>query len=936
MWGRDRIREEVERFLDAVGEGRGGALFLWGEAGIGKTSHLAEACELARDTRVARAQGDAMESAIAFGLAAQLFVDLDSPGLLEHDDLGTPAAQVRAAKFFGALRQVEARAGEQPLLLAVDDLHWTDPDSLALLSFLCRRIGSLPVGVVATLRPWPVEARQTARNLEHERRARTIQVHPLSEAAAGELLAERSGGPVPEDVVSRAWSVCSGNPLLLEQVALALRRGEAIPPAGARRVAPLSETLLLARFAGVGRSAARYAQAGSVLGISFRPDLAAGIARLDEEQEREAIEALTGTGLLRSGPGGMEFAHPLFAQALYDDMPQAIRRVLHRRAFEALLERRAHEAAAEHAVRADLVGNRRAIDLLARVGEEALATGALSSAVGLLQAAIRLVDGAADARIELALGRALVEAGRPIEAVMAATRALESGDPDQGATACGLLGVAHYAAGAHDEAARCFDRAVALAEAEQPELAVTSLLLHSILLSLTTGPAAALRQVVRARAMSYRVDETLRRRVEATWGYIAALAGDPAGCEAAVAEALALLADGRAAAVGGAWREITMYGATAKYVERFDEAEAIYARSVELTGAAELPGALAALCTGHGETLVRLGRLEDALRVTDRACEVAELATHVTATLATVNRAHVLLLLGREDESEAWCDRAEAMAVQGRGAWLPLLRVWDIRGQRLLGDGAPARAAERYRRAMDLTLEVGLGEPCVVPWAGHAITAHLICGDLAEARRVLAWLEACARRLPCRWPRIAAATGRALLAEHDGDRARAEAEFAVALSLHDHAGLPLERVETLLDWGAFLRRGGQLVRSRPVLAQARAAAEACGSPWLAARARTEHGLAGGRRRRRQDDPDALTPAEGRVARLAAEGLGNREIAEQLWLSVNTVGTHLRRIYAKLGIHSRRELLGRELEDAREAGPSPVWLAASSGPGSDEG
>jgi DNA-binding CsgD family transcriptional regulator len=237
---------------------------------------------------------------------------------------------------------------------------------------------------------------------------------------------------------------------------------------------------------------------------------------------------------------------------------------------------------------------------------------------------------------------------------------------------------------------------------------------------------------------------------------------------------------------------------------------------------------------------------------------------------------------------------------------------------------------------MDLTLEVGLGEPCVVPWAGHAITAHLICGDLAEARRVLAWLEVCARRLPCRWPRIAAATGRALLAEHDGDRERAEAEFAVALSLHDHVGLPLERVETLLDWGAFLRRGGQLVRSRPVLAQALAAAEACGSPWLAARARTEHGLAGGRRRRRQDDPDALTPAEGRVARLAAEGLGNREIAEQLWLSVNTVGTHLRRIYAKLGIHSRRELLGREFEDVREAGPSSVWLAASAGPRSDEG
>jgi len=502
-------------------------------------------------------------------------------------------------------------------------------------------------------------------------------------------------------------------------------------------------------------------------------------------------------------------------------------------------------------------------------------------------------------------------------------RTLGSGDQRQKAAACGLLGMANYATGEHDEAASRFDQAVALAEDDQPEVAVSSLLLHAILLSLTSGPAAALRQVVRARSISNRVDEGLRGRVEGTWGYIALLAGDPAGCDGALAEARALQTGVPAASVRGAWREITMYGAAAKYVERFEEAEAIYAESVRLADECELPGAVAALCTGYGETLVRTGRLEEALVATDRACAVAELATHVTAALAIVNRAHILLLTGRLDESEACCAQAEAMAMAGRRAWLPLLRVWDIRGQRRLWEGAPASAAELYLGAMDLAVEVGLGEPCVVPWARHAITAHVACGDIDAAGRVLAWLDDCTRRLPCRWPRIASAVGRALLAERDGNCDRAEEEFAVALRQHEDVGLPIERVETLLDWGSYLRRGRQLVRARPVLAEALAEAEAHGAAWLAARARTELGRAGGRRRHRRDDPDALTAAERRVAVLAANGMANREIADQLWLSVNTVGTHLRRIYAKLGIHSRRELLGRDFDEPAVARPTRV-------------
>jgi DNA-binding CsgD family transcriptional regulator len=922
MFDRDGIRDEIQVLLGRIADGHGTTLFLSGEGGIGKTTLLDEARERASPRmRVAGARGDTMESGIAFGLVTQLLVELDAERLLRESDEGAPAAHVRAARFFAALRRLESCAADQPLLLAVDDLHWTDPDSLALLSFVCRRIGTLPIGVLATLRPWPAAAQEVAGNLEDQGLASVVRVLPLRLRAASALLTERSGGPVTAELASRAWSAARGNPLLLEQVAHAIRRDGRIPELEGRGHALRGDTLLLTRFAGIAPDGMRFAQAASALGVAFRPDLAAEVSRLDDDQEHTAIEALVGSGLVRSDADGMVFAHPLFAQAVYDSLPEAIRRVLHRRAFDALIDRGLAEDAAEHAVRGDLVGNTRAIELLLAVGEDALRAGALSSAISRLQAAEALRGATPVPRLGLVLGRALLEAGRAGEAVVAATHAVDDAGQDAGAAASRLLGLAQYAAGDHDAAAISFDRAIGLAEADEPEVAVTSLLVHAVLISLTSGPTPALREVDRARAMTDRVDEALGLRVRGTWGYIATLAGDPAGYAGVAAAARALTVDRNPRSVRRAWREITMYGAAAKYLERFADAEALYAQSVALARETESAAAVAALCTGHGETLVRMGRLEEALRSTDRACAAAEFATHVTAALATVNRAHVLLLIGRVDDSEECCERAARMAARGRGAWLPLLRVLDVRGQLRLRAGAAADAAGLYRRAMDVAAAVDLGEPCVVPWAGHAIAAHLACGDAESAGRVIAWLEESGERLPCRWPRIAAATGRGLIAERDGDHERAELEFGQALALHEEVALPLDRIETLTAWGGYLRRRGQLARARPVLGDALAGAEALGALWLAEPASAELRLSGGRRRRRQD-PEALTDAERRVARLAAIGLTNPEIADQLSISANTVGTHLRRVYDKLGIHSRRDLLRSALAgppDDRPAG-----------------
>jgi DNA-binding NarL/FixJ family response regulator len=162
--------------------------------------------------------------------------------------------------------------------------------------------------------------------------------------------------------------------------------------------------------------------------------------------------------------------------------------------------------------------------------------------------------------------------------------------------------------------------------------------------------------------------------------------------------------------------------------------------------------------------------------------------------------------------------------------------------------------------------------------------------------------------LPCCWPSIAAATGRAALAEVHGDLEAANQHYQAALVLHQHVELPVEYLETLLAYGAFLRRRGQRARARPHLAQAVAIAEKCEATWLADQAREELAIAGGRRRRARKDPTQLTGQEQRVARLAAAGQSNKAIAAQLFLSAKTIEYHLAQVYTKLGITSRHQLM----------------------------
>jgi ATP/maltotriose-dependent transcriptional regulator MalT len=911
---RDGVTSAVAELVGAVGGGQAGALFVVGEAGLGKTALLERGRELAATAglTVGFGRGHPMEEALPFGVLAQVLDGVGGSGLLREDEPGTARGDDRASRFFAVLRWLERR-DDGPVLLVIDDLHWADTDSLELAVFLCRRMPALRAGLLASLRPWPAAALEAATGLAQEGCAQVERLAPLTAAGAAALLAARAGRPVPEDVSRRAGRLCAGNPLLLEQVAMAIGQGEDVPDAGAAGTALMGENLLLARFAGLPTAGLRCARAASVLGTRFVPEIAAQVAGLDGAEADAALESLVRSGLFEEGQGAEAgFIHPLFRQALYDDLGAAMRARLHARAFAVFAARGADAAAAEHAIQANLAGDMDAVAVLERAGLAARRSGALDAAIARLDAAVRLAAGRAGSGLLLAQAEALLTGGQAPRAVAVCQELLSRPDlPDRVlAEAMWMSGRALMMSGEPEAAAATFGEAARTAETVDPGMAVSILVDASVSAMFTAGPKRALAPAGRAAELAARVGPRLEATAMAVWGMAAIQTGDPAGITAAESAAPWLLRDqGRSAggeiyAPSAIWGLINGFPFAMMLVERLAECDRAMATLRESADRASDPELSALLVNGHGYALFRMGRLDEALEAINTALSLTDLAPAIES-FATVGRCYIQLYRGDLADSAAWCERVRAVAT-ARGDWNALLFLWDALGHRRLREGAPDEACEHYARLEALVQQMGIGEPCLPPWSRHAIAAYLAAGRTGDAERVLAWVEEHARPLPCRFPRIAAATGRAWLAELHGDYGAAEAAFGQALALHQEVDLPVEHAETLLGYGEFLRRRGEPARARRVLAEAIEVAQACQAGWLAGLAYAELRIAGGRRRR--PHTRELTAQESRVAALAATGASNPQIARQLSVSVSTVETHLERIYAKLGIHSRHELI----------------------------
>jgi DNA-binding CsgD family transcriptional regulator len=903
---RDEVVASADQLIAGIAGGRSAALYVLGEAGLGKTSALEYARERAAAAGLTAGlgRGHPMETGLPFGLLAQALDAVGARGLLD-DDQGLPASPSdRAATFFRVLRWLEDRT-DGPLFLAFDDVHWADTDSLALLSFLCRRLGRLRLGIVLTLRPWPSGAHDTVMALADEGCGTISRLGPLSEAAAASLLADRLGHTLSDVDQQRACSLCAGNPLLLEQLAVALAHGDGMPALASGRHRGFGREVLLARFAGLPSAGMRCAQAAAVLGTNFIPAVAAEVAGLEDRDIDIALAALGQSGLIEQGLGAaVEFAHPLFRQALYDDLPGPVRTRLHGRAFAALHARGMDARAAEHVMPAHLAGDPDAVAVLERAGLAARRAGALAAAVTHLDAAVAMAGDRAGVGLRLAYGEALLVGGHLDRALAVYDELL--GRPDcsgiDRVQALWMLGRARAMLGEHDQAASRFAEAAEIARSEHPETAVAVLLDATFSAEITQGPTRALAPAGRARELARSVGESVRIRADAGWGEVAIQAGDPAGIAAIEAGApwLALAPE----IDPSTWGSVSSFAFGCAVTERLDEADRAFTVMRQSAERASAPEPMAILANGHGYALVRMGRLAEALAAIEFAVSLFELAP-VVESFAAVGSGYIRLLMGQLEESAQWFERVEEVAT-ARGEWNALLFLWDGRGHRLLREGHAAEASENFARLEATIIRMGIGEPCLPAWGRHAIAAYLAAGRIEDAERVISWLDQ--TRMPCRFPRIAASTGKAQLAELAGDESAARSHFDAALALHSEVDLPVEHAETLLAYGGFLRRSGRVVQARPVLAQAADVAAAAGAGWLAGLAAAELKVAGGRQRARK--PGTLSPQEQRVARLAASGAANAEIARQLYVSVSTVETHLEHIYAKFGIHSRYELIAR--------------------------
>lgn len=931
IWERDGTIAAIERLLTDARSSHGRSLFIVGEPGLGKTTMIERAQELAGNGfEVGIGRGDATESTLPFGVLDQALRSLGHPGLLARTDSGDSSGlEARATRWYGALQFLEE--AKQPTLLLLDDLHWADDDSLALLAFLCRRIGGLSVAVLGALRPWRPAALEMARRLARDGDAAVERLQPLSESGASALLDDRAGRSVSMPSARRATGLAGGNPLLLEQVAFNIKKGAGIPEL-AGDTASVEAGLLRSRFTGISRDESRYAQAASVLGNRFRPSMATALAELAPEAGDRALEALCRGGLFKADSSTRcRFAHPMLRKVVYEDIPMPVRAGWHRRAFRLLVQGGANPAeAAEHASRADLAGDPQAVAILAQAGRSAMKAGAIARARQRLSAAVEVAGTLASTELLMELGETQLIAGDG-RAAAATYRRILATDPlpiSSRAAAHRMLGRSLFIRGAVQDAGEAFREAVSSALPDDRTSAVEALLDQAFTAWPTGGPALARPLLEEARRLASDLSPSLRRRADTAWAFSAFVSGDPAGIavvDGAVRQAFAN-PETDTADFAWSWGTLGTYGNLAKWTERFDEASRAYEVGIKAAERMGLPVAIAAVAVMHADTCVRTGQLRLALELADRATLLAELAPE-RAFWAAITHAYVLADMGHMDECASWARRASQLADPDAG-WAG--RVWLLHVEAVLAMHArkTEEACALFDRLRALANRLEIVEPCVVPWSGDAVTAYLYSGRLADALAIIDSLEALSARLPCRLPRIVVAGSRAALAQAQGDLPGAERLLEESLRLARETTMPVMEARISTRLGAFLRRRGEDRRARPFLAHALELAETCGSESILAKAREELKLAGGRRARPRENPDALTAAEDRVRRLALQGLRTQQIADQLFVSVNTIETHLQHIYRKLGISSWRELIAI----SRHPDPPPAGSAAALQPG----
>jgi DNA-binding CsgD family transcriptional regulator len=919
---------EVARLAAAIAEaaaGDGRMVLVEGAPGIGKTRLLAEARRLAEPAgfRVLTARGGELEREFAFGVVRQLF---DHAVARHGANVLTGAAATAGAVFAadGAVEGAEPTfaslhglywltanlAAERPLMVAVDDLHWCDGPSLRFLAYLVRRLEGLAVLVVGTVRSAEPRDLPPLQEIICDPVTVSIRPAPLSVPATAALVAERLGEEPDEVFVTTCHTVTGGNPLLLVELLRTLSE-EGVSPDAAHvsaltdlgpRVASRAGLVRLGRLS---PEAVRVAQAVAVLGDDAELSTVASLADTTVERAGGAVAELVCSELL-GAEVPLGFVHPLVAAAVHDDMAAVDRALAHERAARLLADGgAAAERVGAHLLLSPTRSAEWVVKELTKAAGVALRRGAPDSAVAYLERAVREPPPIADrAKVLLALGRAeaLTRGPAAVEHLTQAYELLE--DPTARAVAARSLSRTLLLTGQAEDAARLAREAAARLP---PALADERRQLEALeLAALVIGHGAG---AAEARLAEY------RRGPVGTLGekMLAAVAihewvssgGDSGQCAAVALEALAggelIAADNGLLAV----MAISVLGLA-------DRPEALDAWELSLAQAHRHGSLfdLKSVTLWRGFTLYWRGELadaEDSIRshYEGRLWGMGGLGyQYADAVLAAVRRERGDL------------DGARRVLEQSRdgGDLSDPARYWLYSQlEQLVAEGRMLEAlavAEDFQRRF-----APLGEPVDTPWRSPTALALHRLGRDAEAVALAAEDLEVARR----WG-APGTVARALrtLAALDGDPGFERLREAVELTAATPARL--QHAKALAALGASLRRARRPTDAREPLRRALELAEVLGADGLLKDVRAELYASGARPRSTAlRGVAALTPSERRVAAMAAGGLTNREIAQQLFVTPKTVELHLGRAFRKLDVRSRRQLTAYSAElggDAR--------------------
>jgi DNA-binding SARP family transcriptional activator len=395
--------------LRRVLAGQGAVLLIEGPAGIGKTRLLDEARRLAetRGRYAVSARGSQMEQSFAFGAVRQLFEPLvrAMPELLE-------GAAASARIVFDSDHEPHERGGDGvfaalnglywltvnlaasgPILLAVDDLQWCDRASLRFFAYLAKRLDGLPIALTTTLRTGePIQDAEFVAQIRHEASTTAVRPWPLSLGGVGDLVRQSLGEADPS-FIAACHHATGGNPLLLRQVLAALQADKVRPDAsqadvvtviGSRAVA----NLVLSRLTHLHEDAVTVARAVAILGDNATLMAIAEFTKLGEDDAMGAITALIRSEILRDAhPVG--FVHPLIREAIYGDIPVVQRQTMHDRAAHALEDAHARpERVAAHLLHVPPRGDWWTVAMLRRAAAVAHERGSPESATTYLSRAL--------------------------------------------------------------------------------------------------------------------------------------------------------------------------------------------------------------------------------------------------------------------------------------------------------------------------------------------------------------------------------------------------------------------------------------------------------------------------------------------------------------------------------------------------------------------